>query len=329
MKGNKITADIGCFQLSNILNLDETPIPFEYLEGRTYDIKGSKTIAGKTDGSGWDKRQATLILYIFADGIPRIKPKLIFHGKTGDAIAKKEGHMWSKNVTVLFNPTAYNNELIFSQFIYEELIPVLHNTAIHHRPATPTSLPPLSYTTANSNPVAYHPPQLNADTSGPTPLPIQISTSNQTKSGVGNTFQTSITNQIPNSYIPYSLLLMDQAAFHVTPAILSTLRSHRIIPSIIPGGCTGLLQPLDTEVNKPFKEYLREYTDIYLDEQAANGQDMTTSSVSDKRILTTHVVGRAWSAFCQQKQYLIRKAFSDVGVTLPISGTCDDEIHIK
>ena len=246
-------------------------------------------------------------------------------------IAKKESHMWSNNVTVLFNPTAYNNELIFNQFIYEELIRVLHHTVIQHplAPATSTSLSHPPPNTENSRPLAYHPSQSSTYTSVPTSMPIRIPTGNHTTSEVRDTFQTPATNLIPNSYIPYSLLLMDRAAFHVTPAILSTLRSHRIIPSIIPGGCTGLLQPLDTAVNKPFKEYLREYTDIYLDEQAVNGHDMTTSSVSDKRILTTHVVARAWSAFCQQKPYLIRKAFRDVGVTLPISGSCDDEIHIK
>ena len=57
------------FNLSAILNLDETPIPFEYLDGYTYDFCGARTVTGKSDRSGWNKRQATLILYIFADGI--------------------------------------------------------------------------------------------------------------------------------------------------------------------------------------------------------------------------------------------------------------------
>ena len=126
---SKITSDIGRFRLSDILNLDETPIPFEYLDGRTYDLKGSKTISGKTDRSGWDKRQATLILYIFADGISRIKPKLIFHGKSGDQgmIKRREQHQRHTGVTVKFNDTAYNNEELFLQFIDEELIPALQN----------------------------------------------------------------------------------------------------------------------------------------------------------------------------------------------------------
>jgi hypothetical protein len=79
------------------LNFDETPIPFEYIDQKTYNIRGAKTVTAKTDCSGWDKRQATLILYIFADGIPRIPPKLIFHGKStneGGKIEEHESHLY-------------------------------------------------------------------------------------------------------------------------------------------------------------------------------------------------------------------------------------------
>jgi hypothetical protein len=44
------------------MNFDETPIPFEYIDKKTYNLKGAKTVTAKTDRSGWDKRQATLIL---------------------------------------------------------------------------------------------------------------------------------------------------------------------------------------------------------------------------------------------------------------------------
>jgi hypothetical protein len=59
----------------------ETPKPFEYLDGHTYNCKGAKTVSVKALRSGWGKRQATLVLYIFAEGFKRIRPlKLIFHG---------------------------------------------------------------------------------------------------------------------------------------------------------------------------------------------------------------------------------------------------------
>jgi DDE superfamily endonuclease len=101
--------------------MDKVPIPFKFLDGYTYHICREKTITGKTDRSGWGKRQATLILYIFADGIPRISPKLIFHGKPNRLIRSKESHLYHPGVTVEFNDTAYNNGDLFDKWINEEL----------------------------------------------------------------------------------------------------------------------------------------------------------------------------------------------------------------
>lgn len=66
---------------SNICNLDETPIPYEYLEGKTYDVMGGKTICAKQSQSGWDKRPALLVLCVFADGVPRVPPMVTSYGK--------------------------------------------------------------------------------------------------------------------------------------------------------------------------------------------------------------------------------------------------------
>jgi hypothetical protein len=63
-----------------ILNVDETPLPFEFLSGYTYDWKGLTTVAGKSDRSTWDKRQATIILHIMANSDTPFNPILIFHG---------------------------------------------------------------------------------------------------------------------------------------------------------------------------------------------------------------------------------------------------------
>lgn len=253
-----LAVPISRFPLSRILNMDETPIPFEYLDGRSYDFVGARTVSGKTDRSGWDKRQATLILYIFADGIPRLKPKIIFHARTGNSVREKEGHLYHPGVTVEFNKTAYNNETLFCKWITDELAPAL--------------------------------------------------------------------NQEKEKNSQASLLVLDSAGFHKTPMVLDVLRSHSIIPSVIPGGCTGLVQPLDTAVNKPFKEYLRNHTDEYYD---TAGSAIEKWSVSDKRVMVTHVVATAWKAFCEEKAELVQKAFREVGISLPLDGSCDHEIKIK
>ena len=333
-----ITTDVGCYRLSNILNLDETPIPFEYLEGKTYDIKGSKTVAGKTDGSGWDKQQATLILYIFADGIARIKPKIIFHAKTGDGITRREGHKWSNEVSVLFNETAYNNESLFKTFITEDLIPALNNPTPYHHissyqpPTHPLFLSGQLPTSAHSFPVVNSPSSSLIQCIQHTPPnPIQ---SNPAQFASAQPYpipaNPNCNPPSPSAATPRSLLLMDLASFHITNIVLDLLCANNIVPSIIPGGCTGLLQPLDTAVNKPFKQYLREFTDTYMEEWEKIHPDQAQRwTVSDKRIMTTHVVAQSWHAFCQQKSELIRKSFRDVGSTLPVDGSQDHEIKIK
>jgi hypothetical protein len=48
--------------------MDETFIFFEYFNSYSYEVTGAKTVAAKSDRSGWNKRQATLIFYVFADG---------------------------------------------------------------------------------------------------------------------------------------------------------------------------------------------------------------------------------------------------------------------
>jgi len=78
---------VGRYELSNICNLDETPLPFEYLEEKTYDLIEEKTVWVK-ESLGWDKRQASLVLCVFADGVPRVPPMIIFRG-TGKRLGRE------------------------------------------------------------------------------------------------------------------------------------------------------------------------------------------------------------------------------------------------
>jgi len=52
------------------------------------------------------------------------------------------------------------------------------------------------------------------------------------------------------------LFVFDSAEFHKTTAVLERLQQHDIVASIIPGGCTSLIQPLDISINKPLKEII-------------------------------------------------------------------------
>jgi len=114
---------VGRYEESNICNLNETPIPFEYLEGKTYDTIGSKTVWAKSSQSGWDKRQASLVLCVFADGVPRVPPMIIFRGK-GERLGSERSE-YHPGVEVEFNDKAYMNDQLFLRYIDEHLLPVL------------------------------------------------------------------------------------------------------------------------------------------------------------------------------------------------------------
>jgi len=52
-------------------------------------------------------------------------------------------------------------------------------------------------------------------------------------------------------------MALDMFGGHKTEKVLNTLTAHDITLSVIPGGCTGLIQPLDISINQPYKDILK------------------------------------------------------------------------
>ena len=75
--------------------------------------------------------------------------------------------------------------------------------------------------------------------------------------------------------------------------LLQKPRAFNTIPSLIPSDCTGLLQPLDTAVYRPLEVCLLDFMDAYIGDKENRGEDVDPWSVSDKRIMATHVVAEA------------------------------------
>ncbi|KAJ3454585.1 hypothetical protein MRS44_013185 [Fusarium solani] len=70
------------------------------------------------------------------------------------------------------------------------------------------------------------------------------------------------------------LLVMDAATFHKTEGIKKKLKDNGVSLALIPPGCTSLLQPLDTAINAPFKQWLQEATDEYVERiEKEKGED--------------------------------------------------------
>ena len=54
-----------------------------------------------------------------------------------------------------------------------------------------------------------------------------------------------------------SMLVWDSFRAHLSNPVRRTLQSLNTECAVIPGGMTGILQPLDVSINKPFKDHLR------------------------------------------------------------------------
>ena len=138
------------------------------------------------------------------------------------------------------------------------------------------------------------------------------------------------TDLIPASSNPTKphFIALDVFAGQKTPTVLNAFRSSKTVTSFIPEGCRSLVQPLDTAINKIFKDYISELLDREM-ERNSTLWETRHFTVSDRRILMTWIVGEAWDWFHREKSKLIVKAFQQVGITLPIDGSQDSELRIK
>ena len=103
------------FSLFDIANMDKTPLPFVMGDGKTYNQTGSKEIWCASGSSELEKRQCTVQLTIFADGVSRVRLLLIFRGK-GLCIKAEEKRKWDKQVKVLFQKNAWCNEKMMKEW---------------------------------------------------------------------------------------------------------------------------------------------------------------------------------------------------------------------
>jgi hypothetical protein len=236
---------VGRYKERRIINMDQTPSPFEYLDGQTYEHIGAKTVQAKSTKSGWDKRQATLMISASGDG-QLLKIIIIFRGEgliPHEELAQL--YSYSDKVIVLFNENAYCNEEVMQQWFDGLLIPYLEE---------------------------------DGDT-GPT------------------------------------LGILDAAAFHKTPALLEHYRSYDVTPSIVPSGCTGLVQPADVVINKPFKAVLRSKMERELDRLNYEASPPTTASaglsaIGQRRLLLVKAVAETWEEFqTPQRKEMIASCF--------------------
>src|SRR3984885_28185 len=127
---------------------------------------------------------------------------------------------------------------------------------------------------------------------------------------------------------PPRFLSLDVFASQKTKEVINSFQALKCTTSFIPGGTTGFVQVCDTVVNRSLKARIEELADQYIDE---NERDWVEGkySVSQRRVLLTKWVGQAWEDMHTEDSDMIRQAFQQVGLGLPIDGSRDHEIKIK
>lgn len=211
--------DVGRYPLGNMFNMDQTPFPFEFLTGRTYDIRGNKTVWEKALRASWGKRQATLQITICADGKKRCRPLLIFRGLGATKTMQAEITRYDPRVRAIFNAKGYSNENVTLEWLEKDLIP---SCAFPNKPR---------------------------------------------------------------------FIALDVFAGQKTTSVLTAFRASKTVTSFIPEGCTALVQPLDTAVNKTIKAKISELLNQEMDKNFEFWES-GKFTIGDRRILMTWVVGK-------------------------------------
>ena len=249
------------FPLQYIYNMDQTPMPFEFLKNRTFAPKGSKIVWIKAENTNWTKRQATLMITICADGISHCLPILIFRGQKGRETAARqaERRRYHSDVRVIFNTTAYSNEAIILDWLKHDVYKVPSDS---------------------------------------------------------NTIQ------------PERLIILDVFLGQTTDEVKETMAALHVTPIYILEGCTGYVQPLDTDINKMLKDKIGFFLDEILMENELGLTDNSGSQIGNRRVAVTHAVGKAWHWLHEEKRETIVHAFEHTGISLPPDGSKDHKLNI-
>ena len=127
---------------------------------------------------------------------------------------------------------------------------------------------------------------------------------------------------------PPRFLSLDVFSGQKTKEVIHSFKALKCTTSFIPSGTTGFVQVCDTVVNRSLKARIEELADQYIDEHERDWVE-GKYSVSQRRVLLTKWVGQAWEDMHAEDSDMIRQAFQQVGLGLPIDGSRDHEIKIK
>lgn len=119
-----------------------------------------------------------------------------------------------------------------------------------------------------------------------------------------------------------SMFVWDSFRAHLSQPIRRTLQSLNTECAVIPGGMTGLLQPLDVCINKPFKDRLRSKWQQWM----ISGEHTLTATGRTRKAELNVICNWIKQAWDDIPTEMIQKSFRKCCITNAIDGTEDDEI---
>ena len=230
------------YPLDMIINMDETPMFFDMVPGKTVGKKGVKEV--RVRSSGAEKRRLTVVLSCAASG-DMLPALAIFKGK------RKLKFMAPSNVLATVQCKGWMDSELMSRWFKAVILP---------------------YTKGRR-----------------------------------------------------ALLLIDSFSAHESVEFIQEAQANNVQVSIIPGGCTSKVQPLDVCLNKPFKTVLRSCWHSYIDSLVATDPNPEKLKTAEKETICDWIeVGLSQ---LQAKKEMVKKSFLVCGISNALDGTQNSFIH--
>ncbi|CAG8856221.1 2319_t:CDS:2, partial [Gigaspora margarita] len=117
------------------------------------------------------------------------------------------------------------------------------------------------------------------------------------------------------------MLVLDSFSAHITDRAKALFRSGNTDLAVIPGGLTGMYQPLDVSINKPFKDKLRKCWHRWM----SNGGNGLTKKGNLKRADLNTVCCWVLNTWEDISEDIIIRSFKKCGISNCLSGKSDKD----
>ncbi|CAI7788039.1 unnamed protein product [Closterium sp. NIES-53] len=119
------------------------------------------------------------------------------------------------------------------------------------------------------------------------------------------------------------MLIIDSYRGHLTKEVKARFAALKIVPVVIPAGCTADVQPLDVSVNKSFKASVRQQYQSWFEADSMNILTPAGNIKKPPSAVVLKWIIREWKAVPAD---LIKKAFLTCGISNALDGSEDHTV---